>query len=655
MPLCRQRDGSATLIVVELLDQTRADKVYNDLLELIEQAPVANETIHVAGEGAVSGYLGSYIDTDAQRLNPIAGGIITLMLFVAYRTVRGMVLPNLVVLATVVAALGVMAATGVSFFVITNALPVILIGIAVADSIHIMGQYYEELAERPQASQREIVTRAMTQMWRPVTLTTLTTMAGFIGIYIASVMPPMSYFGLFASFGVGVALLYSLLVVPAGLALVKPKPSRAFRARSEDSASDVELDGYAKAMAAFGRWVTRHTGVVLVLAATIAIVGIIGATQLQVQEARINNFKQSEPLYIADQEINRLFDGTNYLDIVIETPQAEDLFQPAHLQRIEALQRYLETLPHVKGTTSVVDYLKQMNRALHEDRKDAYRLPESAELTAQYFLLYSASGDPADFEEEIDYDYRLANVRAFLDTGLYTIEREVVLAAQDYIQNQFNAPGISANLSGRVNVDYHWLRRLSESHFRSVGVALFLVWLMASLSFRSAFAGLLAVVPVSVSILLLYAVMGFAGIWLGIGTSMFAAIAIGLGVDFAIHTIERLVSLIKEQGKTVDQALTLLFPSTGRALFFNFAALALGFGALTTSQVPVLIRFGLLVAVGVSVSFLASMTLLPALVKVVRPAFLGLKRAPKQAPAGSVSAPPIPLLASVSTQFVTKN
>ena len=98
-----------------------------------------------------------------------------------------------------------MAAFDIPFFVITNALPVVIIGIAVADSIHIMSQYYEELAQHPEAGSRQLAVQAMVKMWRPVTLTTLTTMAGFFGLSIASIMPPMEYFGIFAMIGVAVA------------------------------------------------------------------------------------------------------------------------------------------------------------------------------------------------------------------------------------------------------------------------------------------------------------------------------------------------------------------------------------------------------------------------------------------------------------------
>ena len=610
------RDGSATLIVAELVDQNKAQAVYRDLLTLVNSVPTQNgEKVYVAGEGAVSGYLGAYIDADATRLNPLAGLIITIVLFIAFRTWRGTLVPNLVVLGTVSSALGLMAAFGIPFFVITNALPVVLIGIAVADSIHILSQYYEETAENPTASSRDIVIRTMVHMWRPITLTTLTTMAGFLGLSVSAGMPPMQYFGLFAMLGVAVAWLFSLTVVPAILSLMKLQTSKVIKSKKT-------VDIYANAMSTLGRGVIKYPVVVLLIAGFIAAAGLLGASKLKLNEDRITTFQKDEAIVLADAAINQRFDGVHYLDIVVETPQQEDLFKPEHLRRIEKLQAYVKTLPHVNGSTSIVDYLKQMNRALNEDKIEAYQLPEDADLIAQYFLLYSASGNPDDFEEEVDYDYRLANIRVRLDSGQYQHQATVVKAVEQYVLSSFNAPGISANLSGRVNVDYHWIKSLGENHATSVVVSLLLVWAMAAISLRSVVAGLFTLTPVALSILLIYAVMGYSGIWLGIGTSMFAAIAIGLGVDFAVHTVERLVVLIKDKGQSIDDAITALYPSTGRALLFNFLALAMGFGVLITSEVVPLIRFGTLVAVAVSVSFIASMTLLPALIKVTAPAFL---------------------------------
>ena len=616
------RNGTATLIVAELIDEALAEQTYKNFIDLATDAKLmAGEEIHVAGEGSITGYLGAYIDSDAQRLNPIAGIIITLILFVAYRTLRGTILPNVIVVATVASALGLMAAFGIPFFVVTNAIIVILIGIAVADSIHIFSQYYEEYAKRPEADAREIVIRAMGEMWRPISLTTLTTVAGFLGLYLASEMPPFRYLGLFSAIGVVVAWVYSLTLLPAALTLLKVKPSKAYKVSQQGVA---EVDGFGRLMDRLGKKVIAHSKPIVFLGLSLMVLGVYGATKVQVNDDRIDTFYDQEPIYIADKIINDKMDGTNNLDIVIETSNPEDLFEPINLRKIEALQEYVETLPTVGGSTSVADFIKQMYKSLNGSDDAYYIIPDNKELIAQLFLLYSASGEPTDFEEEIDYNYQLANIRVNIDTGLYSENKKVIDTVQFYIDQNFNEEGvIKATLSGRVNLNYNWVGNIGESHFLSVGIALGLVLLMSALVFRSVVAGVFCLIPVMAAILIIYAVMGLFDIWLGIGTSMFASVAIGLGVDFAIHTIDRIKHLFAERSsESFDATIAELFPSTGRALLFNFLAIGLGFGVLMFSDVVPLFRFGAIVLLAISASFIASMTLLPALIKVIRPSFI---------------------------------
>ena len=639
------RDGNATLIVAELLDQDAAQSTYDEILAIVAEAsiPPGNE-VHVAGEGAISGYLATYIDRDATRLNPLAAVVITLVLLIAFRTFAGAMLPNVIVLGTLAATFGSMAAFGVSFYVITNGLATILIGIAVADSIHIMSQVYEERARDPSLSscrsgRREIAIRALTRMWKPVTLTTITTIAGFAGLWFGAAMPPMKFFGMFAAVGVAAAWVYSILFLPAALTLFPLKASKLFRATNVN-------DGYGSALQRVGAKVLKWPRLTLGIAAIIAAVGIGGASLVIVQESQIENFQTDEPIYLADKEINRRMDGTYFLDIVVETHEPEALFRPDHLRRIEALQSFVERFPAVRGSTSVVDYIKQMHKAVNENRDEFYSIPDDEFLIAQLFLLYSASGDPDDFEEEIDTDYSQANVRFNLAVADYQLLTEIVPIIQDYVEQEFNNDEIRANLSGRVMVNYTWLKTIGDGHVRSLLLSLVFVWVAAAVVFRSVLAGALSLVPVVMSLLAVYAVMGFSGIWLGVGTSMFAAIAIGLGIDFAIHTLDRMKELIMNRQGDYDERLADLFPSTGRALFFNFAALALGFTVLTTSEVPPLIRFGMLVAVAVSTSFVASMTVLPVIGKLLKPAFLypqtevdgANRRASSLASAGSTAA-----------------
>jgi hypothetical protein len=613
------RDGSGTLIVAELLDDAAAQRIYFDLLALTEEARSAglvppDVALHVAGQGAVSGYLAAYIDADAGRLNPIAAIVITMVLLLAFRSLAGALLPNLIVIGTVAVGLGSMAAAGVPFYVITNSLPVILIGIAVCDSIHVFSQYYEEIRQAPGISAREATVRAMTVMLRPITLTTVTTAAGFVGLAAAAGLPPMQSYGVFAAAGIAAAWIWTLVLLPATLSLLKPKISPAMRSRPGGRA-----DVFTRLMAALGGQVARRPGSMLILGGALLALAAAGASRVEFNDQRINNFRDTEPLHVADTAINAAFDGTYYLDVAITTSEPEDLFRPENLERIERLQQWMEREGGVANTTSIVDYLKEMHQAMHEDRPEYYRIPEDPSLIAQYFLLYAASGEPTDFQEEVDYDYRLAHVRGQLRDDNFQRIEPIVLGLEQYLAREFDTDTIQGHATGSLHLTYSWIAPLKSNTALGMTLALLLVFAASALFFRSVLLGMLATLPVAFAVLMVFGVMGYLNIWIGIGTSMFAAIAIGLGVDFAIHTLDRLRRLIRDEGQSYETAVAELFPTTGRALLFNLLALACGFGVLMTSKVPPLQNFGLLVAVAVVTSFLISVTLMPAVVGWLRP------------------------------------
>ncbi|MEQ8516608.1 MAG: MMPL family transporter, partial [Chromatocurvus sp.] len=338
------------------------------LLDSIELPP--GVTAHVAGEGAIAGYLGAYIDADAQRLNPLAGLIILGIIVLAFRRLVPAALAVVMIIAAVAVSLGSMAALGIPFYVITNALPVILIGIAVADTIHICSHFFHLQAAAPQRARDDLIVSTMSALWLPVTITSVTTAAGFLGLYIAADMPPFRYFGLFAALGVATAWLYSILALPVLMLLLRIQVHQSFinQVRRGDR------DRLARGMQWLGAGVQRAPLAVLACYAALALLGALGASQIVVDDDRIRLFGENEPIVQADRAINTHFNGTSTLDIVIETGEAEGLFAPEVLQRMEALQAYAESLPHVAGSSSIVDYLKQMNRVLNGGGPGAYVL-----------------------------------------------------------------------------------------------------------------------------------------------------------------------------------------------------------------------------------------------------------------------------------------
>jgi predicted RND superfamily exporter protein len=612
-------DGTVSLIVVELLNKKQYGADVYDRLQQLTAALNTSEKIFIAGEGAVVEQLGKYVQDDAKLMTPMAFLVITIILFLAYRTWGGLLLSNLVVIGSLIITMGIMVYLDTPFYLISNIIPVIIIAISVADSIHILGHFYELKSRKSSASAKVLTIETMMEMWRPILVTSITNIVGFIAMGYSSSMPPMRAVGLYSSIGVVFALLLSIFVLPVLMANVKLKPSRAFSQGNQNVGSP---DVFGRSIEKLGCLVLKTPSITIATSILIAILGIIGIGKMELNDTMVEYFNPKENIYLADQLINQKLNGTNFFDIIIETDDTEGLFNVSRLKKIEELQTYLHTQAHVKGTTSIVDILKQINMSIHGGTQDAYTLPDNDDLIAQYFLLYSSSSSPADFEQYVDYDYRLANIRVSMDNGQYKYVKDVLKNTRSYLASEFEEPGMQAEISGWLNVINYWIGSLSYSHFLGVILAMLIVLVITSISFRSLYAGLLAVIPVAVAVFLNYAIMGFTGIWLKVSTSITVAIAIGVAVDFSVHTIDRMIVLTKGKGYSINRALFALYPNTGRALLFNLLALALGFGTNMMSAVPPWATFGLLVMTMVSVSFVASLTLLPALIKVLKPKFL---------------------------------
>ncbi len=602
-------DESGAVIMAELIDAEASAGTYEAVRELVGAHGSPDYELLVAGPGAVSGYLSSYIDRDARVLQPVVFVLILVFLYVAFRSVRALAGPLLVVAGAAGGALGIMAWQDIAYFAITNALPVILVAISVADAIHVLSGYYRLRAGRPHMPRREVIVLTMTEMSRPITLTTLTTMAGFVGIGLASIMPPIEYFAWFAALGVALAWLFSMVVLPPAMMVLNLRPSKAFSSWSAD-----RPDYLGALFGRIGLLSVRHSGLVLGVFVILLVMAAVGASQLRVDRSQVENFAPDEPIRIADERINRTFAGTAFLDVIVETGAEGDLLESGRMSRIAELQTFMDGLPHVSKTLSIVDYLSLLHRAFEMlPSGEARLLPHPEGALAQYMLVYEAAGDPTDFEEEIAPDYRTALLRAVLDTPLYSESVPAVERLSEYLSRHLDDRHLRGTIAGDVNVAYHWMSRLETSHFTGVGLSLILVLLMSMIAFRSMGAGVVSVVPVAFTVLLLYGVMGYLGIYLEPATSMFAAISVGVGVDFAIHLVDRLRLALRQNDGDHEAAVRQAMPGTARACFFNAAALGVGFSVLLLSGLPTLQRFGGLVSIAALGSFLCALFIVPAL------------------------------------------
>lgn len=606
------QDRTATIIAAELLDERLSAQTYQAVLDLTRSMAVESGVeIHVAGAGAITGYFSTYIDRDAGRLVPFTAIAVSAVLFCAFFTIRSAALPMLIATITIIVTLGAMGASGVAFYAITNGMVVVLIGISVAEPMHVFGEYYALLREHPEGPHARVVRTALGNVWRPIALTSLTTVVGFLSLWATSTMPPIRYFGLFGALGVGAAWLLTATFLPAAMSLLPQRLSR-LMTHPHSNASDP----IGRLILGFGARVIRAPSVVLTLTALFSGAALWAASYVKVDHARIENFNASEALHVADREINRTFAGTNELNVVIETRQEQGVLAPETLRKIDALQRRVDGLESVGAVVSIVDYLKQLNRAMHGGDPSMHALPDDGDLIAQLMLTYQASAPPTEFQSLIDSSGRWALVRIWINADRWSAQRKVVEATQAFIDREFANGPARATLTGRVMLDYEWVQSVASGHVWSVVASTASVFLMCVALFRSVRAGVLCLAPLVVSVALVYAVMGLADIWLGVATSMFAAVAIGLGIDLAIHMVARWRTAQRLMTDANARVLY-VYRSTGRAVVFNAAAVGLGFGILTLSAAPPIRMFGVLVATAIVGAFLAALSVLPALLKLL--------------------------------------
>ncbi len=617
------RDGSMTVVVGEMIDQSKSRETFQALSLFIEElGQDYSGTLHLSGEGASAGYLDDYIAQDARRQLPFVAIFIMIVLGLSFRSVSGIALPFAVAAGAAICAMGLRAMLGIPYFAISTGLVVVIVAISVADGIHILTEYREKLRSAEITSVNDAVVSAMTSIYRPVTLTTFTTVAGFVGIWFGTDMPPMKAFGGFAAVGVFVAWLCSISVLPATLSIIhKGKAPETIWA---GKFSDKDVAGHL--LKAMSRSVVDHAGLVMFFGGAILVGSIWAATLVQTDYSRIENFAQNEPIRIADTAINQSLDGTYRLLVVVDALEPQGLTQPEVLRRIEALQNYALSLPNVNGASSFVDILKEVNKGTAGGDPAFHVIPDDPDSVAQLFFVYESLGNPADLEDDIDFDRQRALIELRTTAGAFSEIRPLVLDLERYLVSEFNSEHATGSLSGRVYLNYHWLKGIEENHMISIAVAVIASLLMAAFTFRSLTAGLYCLYHVVFAVFMVYAIMGIFAIPLSITTAMFAAITIGLGIDFSIHSVERVQMHATAEGSVTADTIHKAFQSTGRALFYNLFALCLGFSALLASNNPSIIDFAILLIVAVVANFVASMTLLPAFILLTKPRFLTMPR-----------------------------
>jgi uncharacterized protein len=549
----------------------------------------------------------------------IAFLIILTVQFLAFRSVQGMILPMLTGILAVVWGLGLLALAGLQLDALNTTTPILIMAVATGHAVQILKRYYEELARIVaagtaadlQAASRQAVAASLVRM-APVMLTAgLIAATAFLSLCISDVRM-IRNFGIFAGVGVLSALIIELTLIPALRAIL---PARLQQATVKEGPID-------RLLARTGRWLTTPAIARKILAVALAIVVAVSLGAFRVTSD--NSFKQYFPIGGTvrrdDAVLNGFFGGTDSIAFLVEGDRPDRIKDARVLQAMAKLQAFLESQPHVGKTQSLADLIKRMNQAMHAEDPVYGVVPSSSELIAQYLLLYSSSGDPQDFDTLVDTNYQRAVVWTYLKTDSTVYAQDLYRKSRALIDAEF-PPGVTVRLGGSVPQTVASNEALVTAKITNITQMAVIVFLFASLVFRSPVGGLLVVIPLVAIVLMNLGLMGWLGTPLDMGTASITAMVTGIGADYEIYMLYRLREEYRRLGD-LNLALQSSLLSSGKAVLIVALSIAGGYSALLISDFRFYPRLGSTMMITMVISALLSLVFLRALVAVARPRFI---------------------------------
>lgn len=610
-------DGRGGAIYVPLAADADRPRLFHLVRDTVEEVRTGLEPAdrrdfrtHLLGPAAAESLLGEHVLADLAVLLPLALLVVALVLGLWFRQGSIVVVGLGEAAAVVLWSLGLLAAAGRGISLVTVVMPVILATYCVADTIHIGQRFCEKCTAG--GARGAVMEAAIREILKPVAFTSLTTAAGFLA-FAASPIPPLRDFGLFTAFGIVCALGTSVLVVPPALLLTGF--GKAVSRHGAATALSAKLREIAEAAA-------RAPGRTLTAAVLVSAVLGVGMSRLEIQDSWVRNFSDDSDLVQSDRWFNRGFMGSNVLNVVLTGEDAGAVYEPRFLDRVARLQTSLTASADVGGSLSLVDQLRAVGRTL--ERED--RLPETRGEAQEWSLLFEMAGGSQSLHAYVNDDASAVNLWLYLNRADYRKTRAAVEAVEDFTRRDgARRDGVDAwsppRFAGDAYLGYLLVDSIARSQRGSLAIALALTLLLVGAMFGSWKEALLAVLPVSVAILWNFGFMGWCSLPLGVATSTFSAIALGIGVDFALHWIASL-RLALGQGAGWQEAVGRSSATSGVAILVQGAVLLLGFGVLIFSSVPPNQRLGLLMCVNLAACLSASLVLLPAVATLVQRRFL---------------------------------
>jgi len=581
-----------------------------ELFRIIEEFE-GPERIHLASPVISSAESINNVKRDLRTFTPIALGLMIFLLLLSFRSWAGIFLPLLVVAFSILWTFGLMAWLDLSVPIIGGLIPIMLIAIANNYGIHIISHYFEYTVMDQELTRAAILRRTMSKLGMPIFLAGTTTIVSFMSL-MSHELSKVREIGLLVSFGIGIAFLLSLFLIPSILILV-PRPAYLSKRKSMLLVNEF--------LVSWGRFFTKYRVPFLVILFTVMVLFSLGIRDITIDTVPDHFFPKNSKIRIANQVISRAFGGSTQLNILIEG----DIYDPSVLSHIDKLTDHIKQQNEtVTSTYSITDIIKKMHFAFNNGNYDSLKIPEDRELITQYMFLYSLTGDDDDFNLILDDPDEPSYTQVFIRIGEVHTEELMALVddTEDYVHaHYYDDRPIKPMLSGPAALLGAVSHLVVRGQIISLAYASIIIFVIMSFVFRSLVGGILATLPMSLSVLMIFGVLGNFGIPLNMTTSLLTCILVGVGVDYSVHFLWHLREHIRE-GDTLEDAIANTMKVSGKGILFNGISVVVGFSVLMYSVFMPLKAFSVLIMASIAFCLIGGLAILPAMVSLIDPKFL---------------------------------
>ncbi len=614
--------GAAIIAKVEpgadryaLLEHTRS---------LIASESSGKDRIYLSGSALAQAVLGEATARDLARLIPAVLAVLGVMLFLSFRHPIPALLSLIEIGVSLVWMSGLMGLTGQPVFVTTLVLPVVLICVGVSDDVYALGHYFNEAARTPHSTVEETVVAAFSSATRPIGMTAISTVVGLLSMAAVS-LNPLRVFGLFGSVAIVFSTLFTFSLLPALLVLTKPQ----LRWKGDPTVGGRPATSALRLLT--GRATPKRVAVCALVIAACAVVATV--MRLRVDDSWIRNLPPKSDIVQGDRFFNEKMAGTTALELMVDATHEGWFNSREGVAALGSLEWVLARVPHVGAVNCLFNDVVRINSSIVSGLSyGTYR----AALRNGRIPLRNEDIEPALTElshaqqtplrERVDEGYRWAHVTVFIRDADYNRIDNVLRAAERETLDQGLGHKIVPFGDGWIS--YLTVRLLVEGQATSIGLALLTDLILIALLLGSVRMGFIAVLPVAFSLLLVLAALALAGTPLGIANSMFAGIALGIGLDFAIHLTSAYRQKLGE-GMPAAEAMRTTLELTGPAICVSAASITAGFSVLLLSEIAPNVQLGVMICLCLLTCAATTLLLIPSLLSLLFPLTSGYQPAKK--------------------------